>query len=248
MSTQSALVRNTLLTLSYRDQQEELDEGYPMILALLSYNMIGMEEGFVCLRRLNQENVRIRLAVDNHMRTYFTGSDLVHKTSIDDFQWLKGKTDNHDIGAYSHIFLPVLSHSLIARLMYFDNRDPMANLILQALYSGNKVGGLSLGADPDHPLWSAKGFDRSSPLLKADMRSQLQKLRGYGVELFKPEQTGDWLNKTRLQSQVKKIVSQEQIVEAYNQQRTMLLVERNTIITPLARDLAAQYNIELKQR
>lgn len=245
MLVQSALTRNTLLTLSYRNCPEELDQQYPQVLALLSCSMLGMEEGLRCLRAIQQEKVRLRVWGDERLLAHYTVNQLIALTGVDDFLW--GQKSLADCHSYAYFFLPVLSCSLVSKVVRFDDRDPFSQFILEALFNRRKIGALPVGADPYHPLWREKGYDRSAPFLKQQMKSQLQQLRGFGVELLETDQVLGWLQRSAERSRKAKVLSQEEITAAHLAQQHLLVIEPNTIITPLARDLAKHYRIELME-
>ncbi|RXT05774.1 hypothetical protein [Ammoniphilus sp. CFH 90114] len=245
MSKQSALVRNTLLTLSYRHRSVELDQDFPNILVLLSYSAIGMEEGFRCLEILSREKMRVRLWVDTLVCQRYSISEVVRRTGVDEICHLEPANLDH----YSHFFLPVLSYSLVSRTIQFDDRDPFSRVIMEALLQGKKVGGVSLGADPYQSKWNEVGFGGAAPLLKHDMKSRLLQLRGYGMELLEADQVTSWIsrNKRSFMTEEKYLLSQDDILAAHSNQQYSIYLRPNTIVTPLARDLAQQYGIELRQ-
>lgn len=244
MAKQSALVRNTLLTLSYRQKPEALDREYPSILILLTDSVVGMEEGFRCIQLLGRERVRIKLWVDAQVTSRYAIQEVAVETGIDDLYLEQPKAVGER--EYSHILVPVLSYSLASRVVFFDDREPFSRTILQALFQGKKVAGLPLAADPYHAEWSRSGFGNASSFLKHEMKSRLQQLRGYGMEMLEADQVAGWIHRENRRLAGRPLLSQYDILTAHANQQQVISVPSHTIITPLARDLALEYGIELK--
>lgn len=100
--SQSSVVHHTLLSLYHKNQQEKLREGHPLVLVLLSYHMIGMEEGLTSLKALKEENNRIQIWSDDQLETYCGRKKIIHQTGIDD--WLS--SDNCPEDSRSNRFCP----------------------------------------------------------------------------------------------------------------------------------------------
>lgn len=244
--TQSALIQNTLLPLLYRNRKEELDRLYPRMLTLLSYSMVGMQEGMQCLQELQREGMRMRMIVDEALTERYSLPSLINETSLDDIilstDWKQNDTD------YSYLFIPVLSASLVTKILNFDDCHPFSRFILEWLFQGKKVGALSIGSDPFQKAWGRRGYDGMSPLLKTEMKSRLQKLRGYGVELLEAGQVSGWVRKAGTKRRQAPLIAREDVEEAHQQHRSIIHISVDTIITPLADDLARQYGIQIHRR
>lgn len=243
MSTNSAVARNALLSLSYRQRQGELDQDYPSVLTLLSYSPVGMEEGFESIESLRREKVRLRLWIDEPLLDIYSITELIRHTGVDDIlcpgpRFLEGLTS-------AFLFIPVFSYSLVSKVVQYDDCHPFSRTIMENLLKGRQVAGLSIASDPYHPQWKEKGWDHAAPLLKHDMKSKLLQLRGYGVKLLEQGQVSDWIKREQGQSARKRLLSQDEILQAYSGQKTVIRMEPSTIVTPLARDLAQQYGIKL---
>lgn len=239
---QSALVRNALLSLSYRHRQEELDHDYPSVLALLTYSPIGLEEGLQSLDKLRKEKVRLRLWIDETLDEIYSMAELIRNTGVDDI--VRPRHRHPDGLSCTYLFIPVLSPSLVSSVLLFDDRHPFSRVIMEGLLKGRKVAAIPIGSEPYHPLWKQRGFDQASPLLKHEMKSSLLKLRGYGVELLDPENATDWVKREQ-RTAGRRVLSQEDILQACANGTKVIRIEPNTIITPLAMDLATQHGIEI---
>ena len=239
---ESALVRNTLLTLSYGNGNAELEQEYPKVLALLSYSMVGMEEGFATIRALSNEKIRLRLALDPELANFYSMTELIDLCRNDDLV-----SRPFQSSTYSHLFLPTLPFSLISRIVNLDDQHPFTRMIFEGLFRGKKIGAISMGGNPNHAAWRQKGFTQMSAILRTTLQSQLQLLRGYGIDLLGQEQLSDWLGRAQGESNKRKVISQEDIIFAYTNHQNEIKVDSNTIITPLAIDLAKEYAIEIKR-
>lgn len=243
MSMKSTLARNALLSLSYRHRLGELDGDYPSVLTLLSYSPVGMEEGFQSIEFLRREKVRLRLWIDEPLADIYSITELIRHTGVDDIL-CPGPRSLEGL-ASTYLFIPVLSYSLVSRVVQYDDSHPFSRTIMANLLKGRKVAGLSIASDPYHPQWKEKGLDHGAPLLKHDMKSKLLQLRGYGVDLLEQGQVSDWIKREKGRPARKRVLSQDDILQAYSEQKKIIRMEPGTIITPLAQDLARQYGIEL---
>jgi hypothetical protein len=239
---QSAKVDNTLLELFYKNREEKLDRDFPQVMALFSYHMLGMEQGLASLQELQKQKLRVQVWAEENIREYYS-TDLVQKTGIDDWIWSTKEAEERK-QKLQFLFIPVLSFSLVSDIVRLNDHRPFVRMILWALFKGIKVGVLSMGADPQHPIWRQRKLDQSSPFLQQIATTQLQQLKGTGVRLLEPNQIMNWL--TASQSQRKKrILAKEDIVYAAINQEKEIIVAKNTIITPLAIDIAKEYNITI---
>lgn len=134
MPRQSDLMRNTLLPLTFRHRKEELEKQYPGVLALLSYSPIGMEEGFRCIDSLRNKRVRLRLWVDPPLTAIYSVEEIVTKTGTDEV-YVHPDSGGHRFSRYPHLFLPVLSYSLVSKVKRVVSQE----VILQAYAAENLI-------------------------------------------------------------------------------------------------------------
>lgn len=182
---QSAKVDNTLLELLYKNREEKLDRDFPQVMALFSYHMLGMEQGLASLQELQKQKLRVQVWADESIREYYN-TDLVQKTGIDDWIWSSKEAEERK-QKLQFLFIPVLSFSLVSDIVRFNDHRPFVRMILWALFKGIKVGVLSMGADPQHPIWRQRKLDQSSSFLQQGATTQLQQLRGTGIQLLEPD-------------------------------------------------------------
>jgi hypothetical protein len=240
---ESALVRSTLLTLSYTNREAELDQEYPKVLALLSYSMVGVEEGLAALRSLSNEKIRLRLVVDADLANYYSMTELMDMCGNDDIVSIHSSFDS-----CSHFILPILPFFLVSKIVNLDDQHPFTKIIFDGLFKGKKVSAISIGANPNHEAWRKKGYTQIPSILRTNLQSQLQVLRSYGIEMLEYEQLSHWLGRAKVESNKKKVISQEDIILAHTNQQNEITVDSNTIMTPLAIDLAKDYAIEIKRK
>ncbi|MNB78091.1 hypothetical protein D3C75_247930 [compost metagenome] len=142
-----------------------------------------------------------------------------------------------------YLFIPALSFSLMSRISRLDDESPVVRLILQGLCSGRQVAALRAGVEDDGPEWTARGCSMP-PAMRREAAHMLGSLRSYGVTLLGSEGISEWIAGSR---EKKELIAGDDILSAVSGGVTELKMGRGSIITPLARDLAAQYGIQILQ-
>jgi len=238
---QSALVEHTLHGLYHRNQSNMGGpKRKPYVLALITSHLIGMEPGLLFLKRLRNEKWIVRLSAEEKVFSEFTKAELAEATENDD--WIAAQElSKVDLTHIDIVFVPILSFSLVSDILSFNEQRPFVRLILQALLSGKKVYGLRTGADPFDQQWKMIGLDKGNPLLKRKLYDQLSQIKSMGMKLMNEHETLEVETETKSKS----VVTAETIRFARQQNKTSLIVSKNTIITPLAIDTARELNIAL---
>lgn len=239
---QSAKVDNTLLELLYKNKEEKLDEDYPLVMALFTYHMLGMEQGLASLQDLQTKKMRVQVWAEENVRDYYN-AELVEQMGIDDWLWSTKEAEERK-QKIKFLFIPVLSFSLVSDIIRFNDSRPFVRMILWALFKGIKVGALSMGADPKHAVWRNNNLDQGSPFLQQGAETQLQQVRGAGLQLLEPNQLINWLSSSHTQRK-KRIFAKDDIEYASYNPEKKIIISKDTIITPLARDMAKEYNITI---
>lgn len=213
----------------------------PYVLALLTSHMIGMEPGFSYLKRLEEENITIRISAEEEVFRRFAKTELVKATGNDDWIPHTHLSDNiiQDLDA---VLIPILSFSIVSDILSFNEQRPFVRLIIAALLSGKEVFGLKIGADPYHPLWTLEGLDKGTVSLKRKLNEHLLELKSLGIKLIDAGNTSEFRMRKALQ---KTVVTDETIRYIHQKNLSKLAVMNGTIITPLARDTAKELNIAL---
>ncbi|WP_240269083.1 hypothetical protein [Paenibacillus timonensis] len=258
------LALRTAAEMLYRGREAELDQRYPRVLVLLTRHWIGMEEGIAAVRRLAGMEIRLQLYVDPALSQVMGRGEIAKVTGVDDFMepgvsfriavdpsvsgnpWDAGANTGMELPLASNIqylFIPVLSFSLMSRISRLDDESSTARLILQGLCSGRKVAALRAGVKDDSPEWIARGLSMP-PAMRHEAATMLGTLRSYGMTLLGSEPIENWVAGG---SKKKELISGDEILSAVSGGVTQLKTGRGSIITPLARDLAAQYGIQILQ-
>lgn len=251
-SSSSALAVRTAAEMLYRGREDELDRQYPRMLVLLTQYWIGMEEGLAAVRQLAGMKLRLQLYVDPALRQVLGRREIAQVTGVDDF--LGPDADFRDAGGNTgmepplasniqYLFIPVLSFSLMSRISRLDDESPVVRLILQGLCSGRKVAALRAGVEDGGPEWTTRGCSMP-PAIRREAADMLGSLRSYGVTLLGSERIDEWIAGSRGK---KELIAGDDILSAVSEGVSELKTGRGSIITPLARDLAAQYGIQILQ-
>ncbi|MEW6264003.1 MAG: hypothetical protein AB1641_13085 [Thermodesulfobacteriota bacterium] len=133
--------------------------------------------------------------------------------------------------------------------------DLESGLLLSALLEGQKV----LAADDGFLI-----LDRmSNPAVRAEMDRLLDKLRGFGVVLCPTERLFETFREMtsgrpagpaaetspgRSKEPALRLVTANDVMAAVNEHRTEICLARGGLVTPLARDLAREYSIQIRRR
>lgn len=246
LNRNSALAESILRELFYRNKSSIENARPKTVLALLFYHMNGMEEGLQRLKELNGwygKHIRIRICPDQSVLDHLCMTELACMAGVDDWisledaEYLKEKVD--------HFFIPVLPFSAVSDLLRFNDKHRPIRLLLWALMSGKKVSAYAAGADPYHSIWEAAGLNNGTPFLKHEMKKQLQKLGGFGIQLLKNDAQLQSYFKPAVLQKEKQIVTAESIKRHADAGNRLIEVGQGMIITPLARDVAQEYQIEI---
>lgn len=237
---QSALIEHTLQELNYRNRNVRVQQK-PYVLALLTSHLIGVEPGLLYLSTLSKKNLTIRFSAEDELFTHYPIKKLVKLIDNDD--WIPSKllSDSvlHHVDA---VFLPILSFSMVNDILSFNDRRLFVRIIMKALFTGKKVFGLKIGADPYHSQWKINGMDKSSNLLKRKLNKQMAELKTMGILLIDEHESLD----IKIERILKKtVITEETIRYIHQRDESKLWITNEMIITPLARDMAKELNIAL---
>lgn len=237
---QSAMVEHTLFELCHRNNVGS-NQRTPLVLALICPHVIGMELGFSYLKKLREESIRMRISAEDEVLTMFSKAELVKLTGNDD--WIPHeKLHESAIGNLDVVFIPFLSFSLVSDILSLNDQRPFVRLIIMALLKGKRVIGLKAGTDPYHQLWRINGMDKGSNLLKRKLNESSLQLKSLGIMLIDESETDAFNIKETFR---KTVITEETIKYAHLQNQSTLVITKETIITPLARDAAREWNIAL---
>ncbi|MHB8916843.1 MAG: glycosyltransferase family protein [Desulfocucumaceae bacterium] len=152
------------------------------------------------------------------------------------------------------VAVPALTRSTAAKVAnaYFDGLG--AQVILEALMAGLPVVAARDAADPANPGWRALGLGAPAPGLARALNENLRRLETLGVVLVQAGEMGPALStliagpeKSQPGGQQnhgrRRLISSREIVAAAGS--AVIRLEPGDIVTPLARDLAAQQKVRL---
>jgi hypothetical protein len=152
------------------------------------------------------------------------------------------------------VLVPVLTQNTAAKLAHSLADTLATTLIMQALMMGKPVVAASNAADPADS-WRAKAdMGKSPPGLVQALHGNLQKMENYGIQLVQVEQLAAHsqriLDFTVIRSgsgeqTKKKVIDAETIKAAASNGNKSITVFPAMLVTPLARDVARDYGVEI---
>ncbi|MEH7124880.1 hypothetical protein V7127_16770 [Bacillus sp. JJ1773] len=236
---QSVMMKHTLRELSNRNSYSKSLQKRPYVLALITSHLIGMEPGLLYLKDLTSKQCMLRISVEDSIYSHDERNDLARIIGNDDWICHQHLSEKNKIDI---VFLPILSFSLVSDILSFNEQRPFVRLILHSLMTGKKVIALKIGIDANHQLWRVKGLDKGSQAFKRKLKDQMIQLKGLGIELINEDDNFDvFLN----HSLKKSIITAETIRYLHGQNQHTLSMTSQTIITPLAKDMARELNIAI---
>lgn len=152
------------------------------------------------------------------------------------------------------LIVPVLTQNTAAKLAYTLSDTMVSTLILQGLMMGKPVIAASNAADPLDSWRAQYTMGNASPGLVQALQHNLQKLAGYGIELV-PVDTIAAVSQQRFKPKekaavnilaTKKTVLDAATIQAAAQNGSKkIVISKGTIVTPLAKDIARDYGVEI---
>ncbi len=242
-SRHSTVAASALLGLAYRSREQELNKDFPRVFILLAGHFIGMEEGYSAIKQLDRGRSRLRLAADEQLLRDITVQELTAATGVDDIL-APASLRSCSLKAADRLFIPVLSLSLLSRLVQLDTADPFVELIVRFLCAGKPVGTLTLGANPGHYRWGEQGMFQAPPRLKDELHNKLAAIQDFGITLLEPDQVSRWITSAQAKSG-RPVLTAGDIQTALRMGTTSIRLASPAVITPLAADLARQHGIEI---
>jgi hypothetical protein len=233
---QSVLVENTLHELFNQKQNSAPTK----VIACLTYHFVGMDIAFQALKNLRQQNIIIRLYIDEEVFRYFSKRDILVRTEIDD--WISFR-ELEEMEDWDILFLPALSFSLASNIISLNDQDRFVRFLILSLFSNKKVTALSTGLNPNHPVWKQQQLTYGTRFLKTKLKKELQDIQAVGIHLLEPDEVESYFS-TKLSLQ-KKLITAKEIDLFLSKNETDLIVDQQTIITPLARDMLKRHQINL---
>ena len=238
---QSVMMQNTLQELSDRNSISKSQQKRPYVLALITSHLTGIEPGLLYVNRLSNLQWSVRISAEPSLFLDYTRTELIGLTGNDDWIPLQRLSEN-TIKQADILLIPILSFSLVSDILSFNDQRPFVRIILNGLLTGKKVIALKVGIDPYHELWKINGLDKGTSLLKRKFYDQMIELKSMGIKLIDPEER---IDSAIVNKKQKTIVTAETVRYVHLQNQNHLKVTKESIITPLAKDVARELNIAL---
>lgn len=233
----------TLLTAATAEFQEAIDQIRGLILYGYKIQLLLSENA----EKLYGEVMRDQLA------------GYPHIDSVDKSDWLKSFKES------DAIVVPLLSMNTLSKISMLIADNLITNIILYALFAGKPVFAGQNGAHPDAGHWRQKlGISEQNPTLRQTVLKKMETVREYGCHLTDTRNLIRAVNKA-LSNKQKSITFPDgkgnskkgsaiclhvkTVTAAHVRQAHManadLILPPGASITPLARDLAMTYCVEL---
>lgn len=238
----STIVESTLLELLKRNNEGAFTQKQT-VHVLLFHHMNGISEYVQQINTLHDHGIRVRICPDEEILNHYNITELAREIGVDDFITLKQM--EYEKSKIEQIYIPVMPFSTVSDILHFNDMRASIRIILWALMTGKKVTAFSAGADPYHANWRLSGLDNGTTYLKHQMKKQLQQMKGFGIHLV--DKVDDLVNLFTAinRNETKRVITAETIQKEIHAGNNMIPIDKGTIITPLARDLAKENQINL---
>lgn len=248
------------LALKEPSGQEKIAACRKRALVIFTGGTIGFEASLLELRKIQAADVELTVVLSAAAEKILAGDRIKEQlgggiTLITPSSPYPGRL----LRESDLVLVPVLTQNTAAKLAGTLSDSLPATLILQGLMLGKPVVAAMNAADPQDAWRIKMNMGQSSPGLVEALRQNLKKIAGYGVKLVPvhelaaasqkilaatgdaaahPSGRGDSLPR-------KNLVNAETVKAAAQAGLKEIVIAANSIVTPLARDLAREYAIAL---
>jgi len=223
----------------------------------------GFREALQQVRRLVLSGYRIQTAFSKGASELYARvvrnqlSGFPHIETVDPGKWLSALQSAHAV------VVPLLSVNTLSKLALLIADDLSTNLILHGLFMGKPIIVARNGADPEKPGRRELGFHLGSPALNRALMDRLRILGEFGCILVDVDQLGETVQLTlprtaaspeagghpALQTSGRTLSVSEAVITSLHvthahRAGANLVVTKSTLITPLARELAARCGVD----
>ncbi|ATW27980.1 flavoprotein [Candidatus Formimonas warabiya] len=230
--------------------------GGKKILALFCGGTIGSKEGRAELKKLMGEGYDCQVALSPAAERVL-GLDWVRSElgDVPVFTEAAGKNPGAILKETDILLVPVLTFNSAAKVAGGICDTLVTNLIMQGLFLGKPVIAARNACDLQNPVRVKLGMTRANQRYQDLFSAHLKCLEEYGINLAAAEDLGAAVKGEKKEN---RCPSGEIKKEAYFHGRVLsatdvalwtgqvLCVEKNTLITPAARDLASDRGIQIK--
>ncbi|WP_378954821.1 flavoprotein [Pelosinus sp. sgz500959] len=234
-------------------------------LAIFTGGTIGLEQSFLELQKIQDLHIEVSVVLSAAAEKII-GIDRIkeHLGSNINLVTTHSPYPSKLLRDADFVLVPVLTQNTAAKLAYTLSDTLASTLIMQGLMLGKPILAAMNAADPQDGWRIQKDMGKCSPALSESLRQNLKKIEGYGIELVHVDGLAagsqkiiDRMAKKASSSQPsepprstrgkKSILDAETIKVAASNGLKSITTPKGSIITPLARDVAREYGIEIVQ-
>lgn len=227
-------------------------------LAIFTGGTIGLEVSLEELKKLQAIGTEITVVLSQAAET-IVGEN-----------WIKEKLGSHiqlvttqspypgkHLRAADVVLVPVLTQNTAARLAHTLSDTMVCTVLLQALMLGKPVIAAINAADPEDSWRMQKNMANAAPALRAALAANLKKIETFGIRLIPVEQLASAAREAlsrevpsvlpgmAARSAKKQVLDAEAVKRAVQGGHKTITVVQDTIITPLAGDIARESGLHI---
>ncbi|MDF2569448.1 MAG: flavoprotein [Sporomusa sp.] len=236
----------------------QLDGPHHKVMAIFTGGTIGLETSLEELRALQAISTELTVVLSEAAEKVI-GLNWIHEKLGSHVQVVTTQSPypGKYLRAADIVLVPVLTQNTAAKLAYTLSDTMVSTLIIQALMLGKPVIAARNAADPEDGWRIQKNMAKTPPALKMALQGNLTKLETYGIQLASVEHLAESAKKILIpeckaqvaqsseKSSKRKVLDADTVRRAAQSGAKAVNTPRNAIITPLARDIARECNIEI---
>lgn len=225
---------------------------------------VGFSEALQQVRSLILDGFCIQLVFSPAAEQLYGRAVLDQLTGFPHVDCLNASKWLSSLGEARGVVVPLLSVNTVSKISSLIADNLATNLILHGLFMGKAVILACNGADPSDRGRQELGFHKGSPALQQALHKRLQTVAQYGCELTDVESLRDTVNRACAREEIEdtekpgglsstarptcsprgKVVTATDVSYAH-QLGAHLMLSEDSLVTPLARDLAIRYDVPL---
>jgi hypothetical protein len=247
-----------------REVLRRLQDGQPVkpeggqLLAVFTGGVIGLEQALAELKRLKTDGARFTVVLSQAAEQVI-GVERIQTALGNDVEIVYSHSPypGRQLQEAKGVLVPVLTRNTAAKLAVTLADTMVATLIFQALMLGKPVLAARDAADPQKVWRVGNPAAKAPPGLMNALEANLKKLESLGMRLLPVErlagEAASLVLKEEQPTQHKPaakrgVLNAETIKAAAAQGNRKLWIAPGTLVTPLARDLAHEYGVELEEQ